>query len=58
MLFRSIDIDKLQSNNLNDLIIKTTTIETKNIKTKDDCIEKKKSIKDSKRWKYNGSVYQ
>lgn len=52
-----IDIDKLQSYNLNDIIIKTTTVETKNIKTKEDCIEKKKSIKDIKRLKYNGNVY-
>lgn len=53
-----ISIDKMQSENFNNLIVKTIKTVTINIPTNEDCVEKKKIHTTLKKLKYNGSEYK
>lgn len=54
----SIDIDKVQSNGFNNLIIRTTKTQTENILTNEDCVEKNKIVKTTKKLIYNATEYK
>ena len=54
----SIDIDKIQTNNFNNLIIKTKIIYTKNIPTKDDCVAKETTKQKTSKLIFDGKQYK
>lgn len=54
----TIDIDKQQTNNFNNIIIKTKTVKTKNIPTNDDCIAKESIKKRTSKLTFNGKEYK
>lgn len=54
----SIDIDKIQTNNFNNLIIKTKIVKTKNIPTKDDCVAKESTKQATSKLIFDGKQYK
>jgi len=53
-----IDMDANKTNGFKNLSIKETTVYTKNIPVKEDCIEKKSTKRTTKKLKYNGIAYK
>lgn len=53
-----IDIAPAKSNGLNNLLVKSTTVITKNIPVKDDCLEKKTTSRQTTTLRYNGIQYK
>ena len=53
-----IDIDKNKTNGFRNLTIKSKIEQTKNIATKDDCVEKKTTKLSTIKLKYNGKEYK
>ncbi|MFC0779847.1 hypothetical protein [Flavobacterium sp. HJSW_4] len=54
----SIDIDKLQNKNFNNLIVKTKVVKTKNMFKNEDCIAKETTKKLISKLIYNGKEYK
>ncbi len=54
----TIDIDKLQTNNFNNLIVKTKITKTKNTFKNDDCISKETIKKSTSKLVFNGKEYK
>lgn len=56
--FSTIDIDKQQTNNFNNIIVKTKTVSTKNTPKKGDCIAKESIKKTTSKLIFNGKEYK
>lgn len=54
----TIDLDKLQTNNFNNIIVKTKTVNTKKTPTKEDCIAKKTVTRQTSKLVFNGKEYK
>lgn len=54
----TIDIDKLQTNNFNNLIVKTKITKTKSVFKNDDCISKESIKKETTKLVFNGKEYK
>lgn len=54
----TIDIDKIMTNNFYNIIVKTKTVNTKNIPTNDDCIAKESIKRKTSKLIFNGKEYK
>lgn len=54
----TIDMDKVQTNNFNNIIVKTKTVKTKNTLKKGDCIAKETIKKETSKLIFNGKEYK
>ena len=54
----TIDMDKVQTHNYNNIIVKTKIVKTKNIPTTDDCISKETITRTTSKLVFNGKEYK